>query len=193
MIDLIKTSCQYEIVGILDAQLDVDSEVSGVTVLGDDSVLLELYGKGIKHACIAIGSVKDNSKRKAMYEKVKHAGFSIPTLIHPSAIISDKSQILEGVQVMAGAIVQTNALIGENTIVNTRAIVEHDCIISSHVHICSGAVMSGGCIIGEGTFIGAGATVIHGIKIGKGALIGAGSVVITNVPDGAAVKGVPAK
>ena len=53
--------------------------------------------------------------------------------------------------------------------------------------------MSGGCTIDEGAFIGAGATVIQGIKIGKDATVAAGSVVVTDVPDGIAVKGLPAK
>ena len=193
VIDLINACGSYEIAGIADAQLAAGVSVSGVTVLGNDSVLPELYGKGIKNACIAVGSVKDNSRRKALYEKVKDAGFSIPALVHPSAIISGKSQIRKGVQIMAGAIVQTGALIGENTIVNTGAIVEHDCAVGNHVHICPGATLSGNCLIGEGAFIGAGATVLQGIKIGNNSIVSAGAVVIKDVLDNTTVIGVPAK
>jgi UDP-perosamine 4-acetyltransferase len=193
LIDLINACGSYEIAGIVDAQLNHGVSVSGVTVLGNDSVLPELYGKGIKNACIAVGSVKDNNKRKALYEKVKHAGFSIPALVHPSAIISAKSQIREGAQIMAGAIVQTGALICENSIVNTGAIVEHDCAVGNHAHICPGATLSGGCFVGEGAFIGAGATVLQGIKIGNNSIVSAGAVVIRDVPDNTTVIGVPAK
>jgi UDP-perosamine 4-acetyltransferase len=193
VIDLINACGSYEIVGIADAQLAAKVSISGVTVLGNDSVLPELYRKGIKNACIAVGSVKDNSNRKTLYEKVKREGFSIPALVHPSAIISGKSRISEGVQVMAGAIVQTSSSIGENTIINTGAIVEHDCAVGSHVHICPGATLSGGCLIGEGAFIGVGATVMQGIKIGSNSIVSAGAVVINDVPDNAKVIGVPAK
>jgi len=193
LIDLINACGSYEIAGIVDAQLAPGVSVSGVTVVGNDSILPELYGKGIKNACIAVGSVKDNSKRKTLYEKVKYAGFLIPALVHPSAIVSGKSKIHEGVQVMAGAIVQTGVLIGEDTIVNTGAIVEHDCAIGNHAHICPGATLSGGCLIGEGAFIGAGATVLQGIKIGDNSVVSAGAVVIKNVPDNATVIGVPAR
>lgn len=193
IIDLINACGSYEIAGIVDGQLVAGISVSGVSVLGDDRILSELYGKGLKNACIAVGSVKDNSKRKALYEKIKYAGFSIPVLVHPSAIISGKLQIHEGVQIMAGAIVQTDSSIGENTIVNTGSIVEHDCTIGNHVHICPGVTISGGVSIGDNAFVGVGATIIHGIKIGEGVLIGAGSVVVNDVSDGMTVMGVPAR
>lgn len=193
LIDLINACGRYEIAGIVDVQLNVGVAVSGVTVLGDDRILSELYEKGLRNACIAVGSVGDNSKRRALYEKVKNAGFLVPALIHPSAVISGKSHIREGAQIMAGAIVQTDSIIGENTIVNTGAIVEHDCTVGKHVHICPGAALSGGCLIGEGVFIGAGATVLQGIKIGSNSIVSAGAVVINDVPDNAKVIGAPAK
>ncbi|MEK6581813.1 MAG: acetyltransferase [Nitrospirota bacterium] len=194
LIDLILVSDKFEIAGILDSELKKGKMVLNIPVLGSDNLLADLYGKGIRNACIAVGSIKDNSKRKMLYEKVKQVGFDMPYLIHPQAVVSKSdTRISSAVQIMAGVVIQPGVLIGENTIINTGAIVEHDCSISSHVHICPGTVISGSCIIGEGAFIGAGATIIHGVKIGKGALIGAGSVVIDNVPEGAAVKGVPAK
>ncbi|MEW5767138.1 MAG: acetyltransferase [bacterium] len=193
LIELIRLSGQYEIVGILDSQFKVGSSVSGISVLGNDDLLPQLYAKGIKNACIAVGSIRDNSQRKMLYEKVKEASFSVPILIHPRAIISEDIQVSEGVQIMAGAIVQADCSIGENTIINTGAIVEHDCNIGWHVHLCPGVVISGGVSIGDSAFIGAGATVIQGVKIGRKAIIAAGSVVVNDVADGITVKGVPAK
>jgi len=193
LIDLIKTAGHYEIAGILDKQLKIGSEVAGIPVLGSDDLLPELYSKGVKNACIAVGSIKDNSKRKELFERIKQMGFNIPYLIHLSAIVAKNSRISEGVQIMAGAIIQADSLIGRNTIINTGAIIEHDCKIGEHTHVCPGAVVSGGSIIGDNAFIGAGATVINGIRIGPGAVVGAGAVVINDVPDGAKVMGIPAK
>ena len=193
IIDTLKMSGEYEIVGILDPQLETGTNISEVNVLGDDNLLEELFKKGVNNACIAVGSIKDNIKRKILYERVKQTGFSIPSLTHPQSIMSTNVKISEGVQIMAGAILQAGSLIGENTIVNTGSIIEHDCYIGRHVHICPGVVISGGCEIHEGAFIGAGATVIQGIKIGKNVLVGAGSVVIRDVPNDSKVMGVPAK
>ena len=193
LIDLIRSLGKYEIVGILDPQLEKGSAVLGVSVLGGDRVLKGLYDQKAKNACIGIGSVNSNEKRRSLYERVSEIGFRVPELIHPKSIVSNESKIAGGVQVMAGAIIQANTFIDQNTIINTGAVVDHDCIVGKHVHICPGAVISGGCIIGDGAFIGVGSMVIQGVKIGKGTLIAAGSVVLKNVPDGATVKGVPAK
>jgi len=193
LIDIFNMSGQYEIMGILDTQRETGLSILNIPVLGNDDLLEGLYKKGIKNACIAIGSINDNSKRKMLYKRVKQIGFSIPFLTHPQAIISRNARISEGVQVMAGVVIHAESLIEENTIINTGSIVEHDCYISRHVHICPGVVISGGCKINEGAFIGAGSTIIQGIKIGKNVTVGAGSVVIRDVADGSKVMGVPAK
>lgn len=193
LIDLIKTSGRYEIMGILDKKLKMGSSQIGIAVLGKDTLLPELYKKGCKNACIGVGSIKENDKRESLFLKVKKAGYSVPCLIHPSAFVSKETAIFEGVQIMAGAIVQAGCQIEENALINTGAIVEHDCIIGKHVHICPGTVISGGCTIDDRVFIGAGATIIQGIKIGRNAFIGAGSVVVNDIKAGKEVKGVPAK
>src|SRR3989304_9434321 len=82
LIDLIRTNNKYEIIGVLDSQLKADSTVSETPVLGGDELLNGLYKKGIKNACIGVGSIKDNGKRKMLYEKVKQLGFYVPALIH---------------------------------------------------------------------------------------------------------------
>lgn len=193
LINIVKLSGQYEIIGILDPHLNVEENISGIPVLGNDDLLEDLYKKGIKNACIAIGSIRDNTKRTKLYNFVKEIGFSLPPLTHPNAIITDDVKISEGVQIMAGAIIQTGSLIGKNTIINTGVIVEHDCFIGQHVHLCPGVVISGGCEIQNGAFIGSGATVIQGIKIGENATVAAGAVVIKDVSDSSQVMGVPAK
>ena len=193
LLDLIRSFTEYEIVGILDSQLKVGQVIEGVSVLGSDDLLSKLYADNVKNACVAVGSIKADNRRKMLYEKARHIGFAMPTLIHSQAIISKNSRISEGVQILAGSIIQTGSSIGENVLIYSGTIVEHDCQLERNSHICPGAILSGGCIIGENSYIGAGATVIQGIKIGSNVTVGAGSVVISDVPDGVTVKGVPAK
>jgi sugar O-acyltransferase (sialic acid O-acetyltransferase NeuD family) len=193
LIELIRSLGKYEMIGILDSQLKRGLSISGVSVLGKDNLLSGLYDKGIKNACVGVGSIGSNDKRRRLYEKVNRIGFYFPALVHPKSIVSKESKIAEGVQIMAGAIIQSHTVIDKNTIINTGAILDHDCIVGKHVHICPGAVISGGCTIGDGAFIGAGVTVIQGLQIGREALVGAGSIVVRDVPDGGVVKGAPAK
>ncbi len=193
LIDLITSIEKYEIVGILEDKINVGMEVSGVPVIGEDNMLANLKEKGVNNACIGVGAVKETYKRKSLYKAVKKLGFSCPPLLHPEAIISKKSRIKEGSQVMAGTIIQIGSVIGENAIINTGAVVDHDCVIGKHACICPRVVLSGSCVIGDGAFIGSGATIIQGIRIGKNSIIGAGAVVIKDVSDNTKVMGVPAK
>ncbi|UCH46057.1 MAG: acetyltransferase [Nitrospiraceae bacterium] len=194
LIEIIRLEGKYAIAGVLTPGFEAGETVSGITVIGDDELLPGLLEKGIKNACIAVGSIRDNSKRKDLYESARRAGLHVPALVHPLAILScTDTNILEGVQIMAGSVVQTGVIIGENTIINTGAVVEHDCVIGRNVHICPGAVVCGGSTVGENSFIGAGATVIQGIEIGSDAVIGAGTVVTKNVVDGLLVRGSPGR
>jgi UDP-perosamine 4-acetyltransferase len=194
LIELIRISGKYEIAGILDSRAEAGLFDEEIPVLGDDSLLPGLNADGMKNACIAVGSIRDNSRRKRLFKLVKDSGFSLPFLIHPGSIVSESgTSISEGVQVMAGAIVQAGSTIGENSIINTGAIVEHDCKIGRNVHICPGAVVCGGSTVRDNSFVGAGATVIQGIEIGEDSVIGAGTLVVKNVMDGVLVKGAVAE
>lgn len=193
LIEIIRVTKDYEIVGILDSLLGIEVKVLDVPVLGKDNLLSQLYEEGISHVCIAVGSIRSSNKRSELYRNVKQIGFTTPSLVHPEANISKNSKIQDGVSIMAGAVIQADSSIGENVLIYSGAIVEHDCQINNHSHICPGVILSGGCTIGENSYIGAGATVIQGIKIGSGVTVGAGSVVIKDIPDGVTVKGVPAK
>ncbi|MFV1975696.1 MAG: acetyltransferase [Candidatus Scalindua sp.] len=156
-------------------------------------VLVDIFRKGIKTACIAVGSVKDSDIRCRLFDAARHMGFNILSLVHRNSYVSEESTISDGVQIMAGVTIQTKTCVGENSIINTGAIIDHDCIVGKHTHVCPGAVISGGAMIGNYAFIGPGATFIKGVKIGNNSVVAAGAVVINDVPEGVTVKGIPAK
>jgi sugar O-acyltransferase (sialic acid O-acetyltransferase NeuD family) len=120
-------------------------------------------------------------RRRDIYQKFKHYGYTFPAIVHPSAVLAEDVILREGVQIMAGAVIQTGTVIGENCIINTRAAVDHDTVVNSHVHIAPGTTVCGNVTIGEGTFVGAGSTIIQGIKIGANCIIKAGSVIKHNL------------
>jgi len=192
LIDLISEFKGYSILGIVDENLEIGSEVLGVPVIARDQDLERIFAEIGCAAVVGVGSVKDNTLRKRIFEKLKFVGFDIPSLVHPAAIIAGNVQLQEGVHVMAGAIVQVDVQVGENTIINTGAQLDHGCQVGSHVHIAPGAVFSGDCKVEDEAFVGVGATVIHGRVLGKGCVVGAGSVVVKDVEEGQLVKGVPA-
>ncbi len=191
VLDILKQSQQYNIAGFVDSNKALHGKIiDGFTVLGDASILDDLYRQSVKGIIIAIG---DNRIRKELADLVRGKGFCLINAIHPNAFIAQNAQIGEGVAIAVGAIICTHAKIGNNTIVNTGAIVEHGCVIGDNVHISPGVKIAGGTIVGDGTWIGVGSTIVQYLKIGKNCVIGAGSVVIENIPDKVTVVGVPGK
>jgi UDP-perosamine 4-acetyltransferase len=194
VIEILQLIGDYKLEGLLDPKPELwHTRVLGVSVLGDDDLLSELYDKGVRHAFVGLGSAGDTGPRRQLFEHARSLGFQAVRAIHPSATISPSSEIGEGPTIMAGAIINAMATLGDNVIVNTGAIVEHDCIVSNHAHLATGARLASTVTVGPGAHIGAGATVRQGITIGEGALVGAGAVVVDNVAGRSVVAGVPAK
>jgi len=192
IIDIIKSTNEYEIVGITEKN-NISKSILDIPVLGDDSILEELNKKDVEYAFICIGISEDGVLRNILYDKLKKIGFKIPRLIHKQAIVSPYSKIREGTCVMAGAIINPNAKIGINSVINTGAIIEHDCFIGDNTFISPGAVLAGNVKIKDNSLIGMGSKIIEGKTIGNNVTIGAGAVVIDDIPDNSVVVGVPAK
>lgn len=179
---------------ILDPNKELwGKEIFGIKVLGPDDELGDLKKKGIDYFVVGVGSIKDNLKRKEIYEKAIKLSFEPANIIHPNAIISKTSKIGRGSQILAGAILNTESEIGENVLINTGAIIEHNCILKNHIHISIGARVASTVTIEDLVFIGAGAVLKQNIKVGEGAVIGAGAVVLSDIPAFKTFIGVPAK
>ena len=182
IIDIILESKEYSITSIVDQNPKKDF-VFDIPVVNFEGV--ENFKD--KPFIVTIG---DNQSRKNVVEIIQA---NYLTAIHPKAIVSRFSRVLEGTVVMAGAIINADAQIGRHCIINTGAIIEHECVIDDFVHICPNASIAGNVKVGEGSNIGIGASVIQGVSIGKWVVVGAGTVIIDDIPDYAVVVGIPGK
>lgn len=189
MADLLLADGGYDPIGFVDAAPKL-GRVLGLPVLGDETQLDALIGQGVTLAHAAIG---DNAQRLAAADRLRAAGFGLPSLIHPSALIGSAARLGEGAAILARAVIGPEATIGAFALINTGAIVEHDCVVAEAAHIGPGAVLAGGVSVGAGALIGAGAVVRPGVVIGPGAVIGAGAAVVDDVAADARVAGVPAR
>lgn len=164
-----------QFLGVCDPKLASQGETTwhGLPVMGDDEALT-----GIDPASVGLvnglGQLVGGKIRRALHDRLRTAGFTFPTLVHPAAWVASSATLADSVQVMAGAIIQPDGCIGSNVIINTRASIDHDCTIGQHVHIAPGATLCGGVQVGDGAFIGAGAVIIQGLRVGAGAVVGAG-------------------
>ena len=182
-----------EIIGIAEKDGAVRSpDLYGIPVIGSDSDIAG-YSPDEIELVNGIGSIAFTALRQRIFENFKRQGYRFRQVIHPSAVVSRRAELGEGVQVMAGAVVNIGTCVGENSIINTRASADHDCLIGAHVHIAPGVTLSGGVKVGDGSHIGIGAAVVQGVEIGANAIVGAGAAVLNNVHGSRMVCGVPAK
>ncbi|RVT39921.1 acetyltransferase [Sphingobium algorifonticola] len=162
---------------------------SDVPVVGGDDEAGAVYAGGIRHAVVAIGL---NKLRARIGERLLEIGFTCPTILHPSSIISPYARIGEGTVVMPGAIINAWANVGRFVILNTGAIIEHDCRIGDGAHIAPRSVMGGNVKVGAQALFGIGSVARPETTIGQGAIVGAGSVVVSAIEEFVTVMGAPA-
>jgi len=164
-------------------------DVDGVPVIGRLGDLGDLRG----HWSEAVVAIGDAGRRLAVQEVLKDLGYSLPVVVHPSAVVSRRATLGAGTVVLAQAAINAGATIGAACIVNTGATVDHDCQLGLGVHICPGVNLAGSVRIGARSWIGIGCAVRDGLSIGSDVMVGAGSVVVRSVPDGVTAFGVPAR
>jgi sugar O-acyltransferase (sialic acid O-acetyltransferase NeuD family) len=180
---------RWDRLAFLDDRYPSISSVFGCPVLGTIPQAPEFI-EDYPDLAVAIG---DNETRINLISMLNKAGFVLPSIIHPSAVVSESVRLGAGSVVFAQAAVNVDATIGMGAIINTGATVDHDCVLGKGVHLSPGVHLAGGVNIGDFSWIGIGATVIQGITVGERVTVGAGAVVHQDVDNNVRVAGVPAK
>ena len=198
IIDSLLSAGEYDQIGVVvrdgkELEIVRNDPVLCNYVTGTDDDLMRLKNEGWNDAFIAVGSIGNTGIRQRMLASLKEAGFHIPVIIDPSAIVAMNTEIGEGTLIAKRAVVNTGSCIGECAIINSGAVIEHDCRLGSFVHVSPGAIICGGVKIGDYTHVGAGAAVIQEIEIGRNTIIGAGSTVVNNIGDGSVAYGNPCR
>jgi len=187
LIELLRALHSYHIVAVIDDGIPAGHEILGVPVRGGSEALPDLYAQGVRLAVNAVGGIGNLTVRLEVFQRLAGAGFTCPTLVHPSAVLEPSARLAAGVQVMPLAYVGSEAEIGYGAIINTRAIVSHDCRIGDFANLSPGAILAGEVQIGNGALIGMGATLNLRVKVGNRARVGNGATVKSDVPENGVV------
>jgi sugar O-acyltransferase (sialic acid O-acetyltransferase NeuD family) len=139
---------------------------------------------------VAIGN---NKAREEIVKQILQQNLPLVTLQHPTAVVSQYSEVAQGVLICANAVINPLAVVGQAAIINTSANVEHDCVIGEYAHISVGACLAGNVSVGSGSFVGINSTVIESLTIGCYSTLGAGSTLLQNLPSYSVAVGSPAK
>ena len=173
IIDVIETTKYWRVYGVVGPRSERGNSILGHMIQWSDEELESLFLK-CKNAVIAVGQIKDNTRRQIMSNNLERYGFELPVIKAPSAIVSIHSQIGKGTTIGHGSIINSNSRIGENCIINTRALIEHDVQVGDNCHVSTGAILNGNVTVGSGSFIGSGAIIREGIKLPHNTVISAG-------------------
>ena len=119
------------------AFLDDNTKIASVIGCEREGTMQQLHLESREtEVFVAVG----NSKiRQTLCDQVKELGFSMPTLIHPHAVVANDVLLGKGTVVMAGAVINSGVKLGEGVIVNTSSSVDHDCEVGDFSHIAVGA------------------------------------------------------
>lgn len=187
VVELIQALGDYRIEGFIDDGLSPGEEVMGLPVLGGAEVLGKYRARGIGQAANAVGGIGDIRSRVQVAKRLRAVGYSLPTLVHPTAFVEASAQLATGVQVFPLAYVGSQAQLANGVIVNTAAVVSHDCRLDQHANIAPGSLLAGAVEVGEFTLVGMGVTINLEAKIGRNCRIGNSAVIKQSVPEGSVV------
>jgi len=181
-------SCGHTVVAfVVDDDRITETLVAGLPVLAWSAVAATPPAPAI-----ALG-IGDNASRAGSAARATAAGLEVVTLVHARSVVSPSARLGRGVVVMAGAVVNADARIGDGAVVNTGSVVEHDCVIGRFALVGPGCALGGGATVGDQALVGVGASLRPGVHVGARAVIGAGAVVVSDIGDGVAAVGIPAR
>jgi len=171
--EAVLASGEFVVTGFLDDAYPELELVWDIPVLGKVTDLAQWRGAA-DSAFVAIGN---NALRQEVAARLREAGFSLATVVHPRAIVSPTAVIGEGSAIMAGSIIGTEARLGEGVIVNCAAVVDHHCRVGNFGHLGVNAAMAGGSVLGAAAWMQAGSALGYGVQIETGCVLEPGEAV----------------
>lgn len=164
----------------------------GYKILGTFADLFKQDIKG-KNFLLTMG---DNEIRARLTKEIIDRGGFVPTIIHPTAIISEFAKISPiGVYISAYSHVQADSNIGEGTVILCGSNVSHTTTVGKFCFISEGAIVGAYTTVEDFVFFGQGALSISGKvdRIGNHSYIGARALLTKSIPPHTKVAGMPAR
>lgn len=190
----IAESCGFEVVGLYHYNDERTGEFEhGFKILGSFSDLFSEKDLSNRFFLLTMG---DNERRAELTEKILEKGGSIPSLVHPTAVISRFAEVSPiGVYIGAFTHIQADTVIGLGTVILSGVNISHTNRIGKYCFIAGGATIGAYTIMEDFVFVGQGALSISakvGV-IGTHAYIGARAILTKEVESFSVVMGCPAK
>lgn len=193
MLDL-AIGCGYNIVGLYHYNNERTGEVDhGYRILGSYDDLWEKDSLSGMNFLLTMGDIKI---RGDLATQIIAKGGHIPTLIHPTAVVSIFANVSDcGVCIFPFVFIQSDSEIGDYTVILSHVNISHNSRVANNCFIAGNAVVGAYTKVEEYVFIGQGALIISGkcASIGRYSFVAAGALVTKSVSPFTIVSGFPAK
>lgn len=178
----------YEVQGFLDD----DPAKEGITlfgkpVLGPVEAIREFSGTPV-----VVGIAAPDVRRRIV-EVVSAYTDRFPSIIAPTAWISEGVQIGRGVILYPGVTINYESAIGDFCILNMNCAIGHNCTIEAFSTLAPGVNFAGFTYAEAGVEVGIGASTRQRVRLRSGSVVGGQSMVIADVRAQERVAGVPAR
>lgn len=187
-------ACGYTIKGLYHFNDERTGEIDhGFEILGSFEDLLSKPTLKSMNFLLTMG---DNKIRTELSNQIISLGGEVPSLIHPTAVISRFAKISPiGVYISPFSYVQADSSIGDNTVLLSHVNISHTTNIGKSCFIAGGATIGAYTTMEDFVFVGQGALSISAKAkhIGHHAFIGARSLLTRDVPANVVVAGSPAR
>lgn len=186
--------CGYEILGLYHYNNERTGETDhGFRILGSFDDLFSSEDLCNKKYLLTMG---DNDIRCQLTEKIISLGGNVPSLIHPTSVVSRFACIAKvGVYISAFTHIQADTKIGQGTVILSGVNISHTNNIGNYCFLAGGVTIGAYTTMEDHVFIGQGTLSISGKvgKIGTHAYVGARALLTKSVEAYNIVAGSPAR
>lgn len=188
--DCRKAGINVSCVGFLN---DYETEVNEYPVLGGINKESWMRLPSDYKFIFAMSNVKQAFDRYHLLINLEIPLERFATIIHPTAVVSDKAKIGYGVVLMPFTLVSPNVNIGNHSQMYAQSFIGHDSELKEMVFVANNASIGGRVIVHNGAHLGSNCSVLERLNIGEFSIIGLASNVLTNVDAYDVFVGNPAK
>ncbi len=180
-----------ELLGVCDDDPTLQGQnVMGLPVLGPISAVRDHPNAAV---VVTIGNPDNYRIRKRIVAELGIAPHRYATLIHPTAVVPESTQLGRGSVIHAHSVLTADVTVGSHVVIMPSVVLTHDDRIGNFATLGAGAKLAGGVTVAEGAYIGSGALLREYITVGEWSLVGMGAVVTHDVPPYEVWVGSPAR